>query len=96
MIICSAIKLENGTMVIGFRHCHCIRNYCAATGAPRIPVPHVQGFMTDDGTFLDREDGLIYAEAHDQVICKSGNQDSKELFSEDLWEGAEPEKQPRK
>jgi len=96
MIICSAIKLENGTVVIGFRHHHCIQNYVAATGEQGIPIPHVQGFMTDGGMFLDRADGMVYAYAHDQVLRKSGNQNSKELFSEDLWIGSEQEKKPRR
>lgn len=96
MIICSAIKLENGTVVIGFRHHHCIQNYVAATGEQGIPIPHTQGFMTDEGEFLTRESALIYAKAQNQIVRISGNQSSKELFSEDLWVGAEQEKKPRR
>ena len=42
-----------------------------------------QGFITDEGKFLNRFDALIEAEKCNQLIRKT--QPLNELFSEDLW-----------
>ena len=42
-----------------------------------------QGFLTSDGRFVDRVEGLAIALAAGQVITKHGN--PNQLFSEDMW-----------
>jgi len=46
-----------------------------------------QGFVDQFGTFYDRKDALIIARRQNQIKPegKSGNSDSDELFSEDLY-----------
>ena len=45
-----------------------------------------QGFLTDKGEFLNRQDAYKHAMAHGQVTCRRpGGYDGDELFSEDLW-----------
>jgi len=43
-----------------------------------------QGFVTDTGRFVDREEGHLIAKAAGQIIQRCGG-DHKELFSENLW-----------
>jgi hypothetical protein len=47
----------------------------------------VQGFVDQFGDFHDRREALIIAKRHNQIKPegKSGNPDSDELFSEDLY-----------
>ena len=40
----------------------------------------IQGFVTDEGVFLDRESAARHAYECGQINCKK-----KRLFSEDLW-----------
>lgn len=42
-----------------------------------------QGFVTNTGRFVDREEGLAIAKSAGQIIKKNGNE--RELYSEDLW-----------
>lgn len=63
------------------RH-HDVIRQMAAAGFP-IPVDGAQGFLTDDGLFVDRRHALAIAQTAKQVTVKNGN--AKELFSEDLW-----------
>lgn len=42
-----------------------------------------QGFLTSDGRFVDRVDGLRIATEAGQIIQKHGKPDM--LFSEDMW-----------
>jgi len=44
---------------------------------------HNQGFVTDMGRFVGREDALAIAQQANQLIRKAGP--DNELFSEDLW-----------
>lgn len=46
----------------------------------------VQGFMTDQGEFLGREDAYAHAHNCKQLLeRKPGQYNGNELFSEDLW-----------
>ena len=44
-----------------------------------------QGFLDNRGTFLTRHEAFKVATKAKQIIKKSGNPDSKLLFSEDLY-----------
>lgn len=63
------------------RH-HDIIRKLAAVGHP-IPVHGRQGFLTDEGQFVDRRLALGIAEIAGQLLPGKGA--SGELFSEDVW-----------
>ncbi len=48
----------------------------------QIPVTGEQGFITDDGQFINREDALILVRENGQLLKEYH---PKYLFSEDLW-----------
>lgn len=47
--------------------------------------PEDQGFLTDTGRFVGREEALKIAEAAGQIIKRSAGDNSRELYSEDVW-----------
>lgn len=81
-MITSAAILQDGVIYLGRRHKDC-RDLMLRSGIKPAPRPnHVQGFVTDDGRFLDRNE----AETH----ARSCGQLTKPLIgsiltSEDLW-----------
>jgi hypothetical protein len=67
------------------RHHHCIRYAVQTLGLTARPIAAghgLQGFYTDDGKYLTRQDAMIYAKANGQLINQNP---TKDLFSEDLW-----------
>jgi len=44
-----------------------------------------QGFMDNEYNFLSRTEAFIVATKANQIIKKSGNPESQELFSEDIY-----------
>lgn len=81
-ILTAAIK-ANGmiiTMPRPARHC----NILAAMPAKmaRAVLPSDQGFLTDTGVFLRREEALDVAKHAKQLRKETAH---RELFSEDLW-----------
>jgi hypothetical protein len=44
-----------------------------------------QGFVTTNGAFVDRKEAQRLVISHGQQNRRSGNTESKELFSEDVW-----------
>jgi hypothetical protein len=66
------------------RHPDCIRYARDVVGITATPIAAQkdQGFYTDKGVYLNREDALIYAREHNQLIREVV---SKLLFSENLW-----------
>ena len=44
-----------------------------------------QGFVDNKGEFLNRKQAFKIAKKAGQIIKKTGGEDSKELFSEDLY-----------
>lgn len=63
------------------RH-HDIIRKMAAIGIP-IPIDGKQGFLTDEGQFVERRVALGIAECAKQLLPGRGC--SGELFSEDVW-----------
>ena len=50
----------------------------------------IEGFVTNEGQFLDRRQAFIHATACHQITCRRtgpGDYNGDDLFSEDLWEG---------
>lgn len=83
-IVCAACINDEGIMVIAPRHwdktMHQLNEHVGID-------PHTaeQGFIDQRGVFLNRKHAFEVAEAAGQIRCKTGNIDSKELFSEDLY-----------
>ena len=84
MIVSSAIKvIQDGKapiLVEGLRHCNCF-DKIHDMGINR-PFEEIQGFLTDNGVFMDRETAFMYAMIAKQIVypIKFGT-----LYSEDLW-----------
>lgn len=87
MIVCSAIKFDyNGypLIVCGKRHGDCFKNvsdFMSVDKWNQIGKKSViQGFMTDDNKFLNRQQAAVHAEQCGQI-----KQVQETLWSEDLW-----------
>lgn len=86
MIVSSAIKFRKSgdtdyTIMTAKRHPEVFRKMREA-GIQYERTTHIQGFMTDDGRFLDRFKARDHAIACGQL---RKNYEYPELFSEDLW-----------
>lgn len=81
-IIQSAIFFQ-GEYYLGKRHHNCIKTIIEQTGVKRVPGSAPQGFWTDKGRFLTREEGAKLALANGQI--KALKYHRTLLFSEDLW-----------
>ncbi len=64
------------------RHHHVIKYITSKPGRKYNPKLGEQGFITDSGNFVTREQAAILALASGQVIKLA---DPPELFSEDVW-----------
>lgn len=80
-LVCSAQKLEDGTIILSVRHFDMI---CGSL-LDKLNIPFdekiEQGFITSHGRFLERKDAKILAIENGQV---SDNNDEL-IFSEDLY-----------
>ena len=88
-VVCSAIR-KGDTLICGPRHFDQIMR-------EQIDQMHYhnrlmayahdaeQGFIDQWGKFMNREEAFEVATAAGQIRQKTGNPDSKELFSEDLY-----------
>lgn len=91
MIVAAAIKPKSGVVCSvprPGRHADVIRQM-AASGFP-IPITGEQGFLTNDGLFVDRYKAREIAEKAAQLIPRAGSGiphvvDHPQLFSEDVW-----------
>lgn len=95
MIIASAIKLTNGEIYVGKRHCDCFQNLISIktkTGLysndelRKLHISCEQGFVDSSLRFLDRYEA--YFEAYECSQCKEQDLTDNTLpclMSEDLW-----------
>lgn len=84
-IVCAALRIEDGLYVCGVRHGDDImRAQYRAMGYSHTHGME-QGFLTSKRRFVDRTEGLRIALDANQVIEKSGNPTSTELYSEDIY-----------
>jgi hypothetical protein len=67
------------------RHFHCIRAMAAAGEDDPCGPGHTQGFVLDDGRFVDRKEAGRIADANGQAHRTVGSRVGGMLFSEDLW-----------
>lgn len=82
----AAIKLDGFTASVEapLRH-HDIIHRLADTGFPT-PVGGIQGFLTNEGLFVDRKIGMVIATEARQLLPREGQHGiGGDLFSEDLW-----------
>lgn len=66
------------------RHLDVVRHIIEQTGSG-LYGPHSEGFLTEDGTYLDRLTARWIAASSGQFKRAAGGTQSPELFSEDLW-----------
>ncbi len=84
-IVAAAIQIENITISLPqpARHGHVLA--CAVDYLSVEPGVGVQGFLTSEGRFVNRIQARQIAHIAGQNPTYSGNPQSPELFSEDLW-----------
>lgn len=86
MIVSSAIKTKSGRVFTGRRHGDCFRAYKELVGVPDNDVlGAIQGFITDAGDFLSREDAYAHATASGQI----DDEGLGVLMSEDIFKPME-------
>ena len=87
MIVCAALRYPNSQIVIGPRHFdhvmqqHNLLHLFETHGKPE------QGFIDQNGDFLDRKNAWIEAEKHNQIRKRVGGDGLQRagLFSENLY-----------
>lgn len=83
IIICSAVKAEDGYIARGHRHADCLR---VLEGMKKTHNPDGHGFMTSTNRWVSRKEGYEI-----QVAAGIASHDTKnpylggELYSEDLY-----------
>lgn len=87
-IVASALKLENGLVIskpIPARHHDLLHPlWDVLEDKNKVHPPGcVQGFLTNEGVFVDRQEACVIAYRASQVIEKTGG--PYELYSEDVW-----------
>lgn len=88
VVICAAIRMPDGYIVRGHRHCHCID---IAYSIPRYasawecPFGDDQGFVTSRNRYVTREEGLALQHAAGIPSADPSGYRARELFSEDLY-----------
>ena len=93
-IISSACKL-NDKIYTGFRHSDCFKKMFA-DGAAFADKPFiVQGFMDEDGNFLNRKEAFERAVECGQIKDEGETPENRILVSEDVWP-LRPEDFPQK
>ena len=81
-IVAAAIRWE-GEVHTGRRHDIIIHRIARTMG--KYCKGGEQGFVTDDGTFVDREEGLKIALASGQLDMSKKIGNKNQLFSEDIY-----------
>jgi hypothetical protein len=77
----SPYNVDKGIVFCGWRHSNCIYQKVAVTGLRDSESgENVQGFLTSDNRFVDREEGAVIALNAGQI-----KEQKKRLFSEDLY-----------
>ena len=88
IVICAAIRMADGYIIRGHRHCHCIK---IAYDIPRYnenwecPFGDDQGFITSSNRYVTREEGMKLQLAAGITSVAEGGYRGNTLFSEDLY-----------
>lgn len=88
--IVKAAIIVNDVIYTGWRHCFIIHDYCQQHNVKKCPPRNHpgetfsnQGFVTDTGRFVTRDEAFDIVRANGQVLVKHGS--PTVLCSEDLW-----------
>lgn len=84
IVICSAVKATDGTVVRGHRHADCIRTMRYMDLKPSSAVD-AQGFITSKNRFVNREVGRKIQDNARIASVALGGYMGNTLFSEDLY-----------
>lgn len=84
IVICSAVKAEDGTIIRGHRHRDCIAAIFSRGKKPA-RERFAQGFITSTNRFVTREEGYQIQRAAGIDSVASGGYRGQILFSEDLY-----------
>lgn len=76
--LCAAVKTVDGYVIRGHRHSDCIRHLKYHKGA-------VQGFLTSNNRFVDREEGYKLQKSAEIKSIADGGYRGEKLYSEDLY-----------
>jgi len=79
----AAAILQNGKIYKGFRHHLIIRDIVKELNIK--PVTGEQGFVTNSGRFVEREEALKIALAANQIKIENKIGNKNILFSEEVW-----------
>ena len=67
------------------RHHTILNSIALVLGGSMVLPPQTQGFLTSTGRFVNRIEAYSIAHREGQIIKKTGDTNTPELFSEDLW-----------
>tara|TARA_R110000868_G_scaffold149611_2_gene372101 strand:+ start:84 stop:395 length:312 start_codon:yes stop_codon:yes gene_type:complete len=86
-IVCAANKHKvNGRLILGARHWDKImHDQFKELKVLMKGQDFIQGFIDNRGDFHTREEAFIIATKQNQIIKKTGGENSIQLFSEDLY-----------
>jgi len=86
IVICAAVRLEDGRIFRGHRHTDALRTSCDVVGDTwKCPYGDDQGFITSRNRYVTREEALqLQHAAGIPSACPSGYR-ARQLFSEDLY-----------
>lgn len=83
-VVCAAIRDTLGRIITSARHYDPLMHELIPWVGGDWKLAE-QGFIDQWGKFMTREEAFEVATAGGQILKKTGNPDSKELFSEDLY-----------
>ena len=83
-IVCAANRTSDGLIICGARHWDTLM-HAAFQRVRDYSDPIEQGFVDNFGVFYNRAAAFRIATAAEQIRHKTGNPNSNELFSEDLY-----------
>ena len=89
-IVSAANRYKDGTLIVGVRHFCSIMSKTMEQINPDIKYwrskgRKEQGFIDKFGQFKTREEALLIAKEANQIVDDLGDEDSTELFSENLY-----------
>jgi hypothetical protein len=89
IVVCAAVKLQDGRVFVGMRHDECYKAILKCNGNIEDFKAHINstaGFMTNRCRFLNRKTAYEFAERSGQLLYPGlHTADNRILTSEDLW-----------
>ena len=83
-IVCAAIKnVHTQQIILGVRHFDIIMK--KTIKELNLGKDWIQGFVDNKYNFIDREEAFKIATNANQIVKKTGGENSNELYSEDIY-----------